>query len=605
MSASSPSQRTCPTCGAVYGADVIFCRNDGTILDQSAGSLTGKIIADRYRIIARIGEGGMGQVYLAEHVHMKRKCAIKFLNPDLAGNEGAVKRFYREAENASRIDHPSVVTVYDFGQTTDGGIYLAMEYVEGESLQKRVERDSAMPVDLIASIVRQTASALGAAHAMGIVHRDLKPDNIMLLERDGDIRVKVVDFGIAKARGAEQKVTMTGAIVGTPDYMSPEQLLSGEVDGGADQYALALVAVKMLTGKLPFAATTSIESMTSRLTTAPMPLRALRAEVAWPQPLQDVIARALATEPAQRYASITDFSRAFDKTIGGISAAVAKTVTELHLDQSIIPPTRVSPSPNALPARRWPVAAAAIVILVAGGSAGLWLAGKDRVPGLDTASPATPPPQVAAADSTTIQLQANLDPPPAVASSAPAAGGQGAELLSRESRQAVPRNDPPADSTPAVPPAVRAPARTTADKDTLRPIAAPAAGATKQIQRPPADTPVQRDTAAPTDTAGLLLGPRQVQAAYTMLRGVVTPDAPAEALVRVKRRIDLLLPRMAERTDSVRFFGLRAQSQAFSGDIPGACASLDTAATLAKSTSLEAALTRAATRLNCSSAAPR
>jgi serine/threonine protein kinase len=220
------SAKTCPRCGATYGADVIFCPNDRTVLDQSAGQLTGQIIAERYRVISRIGEGGMGEVFLAEHVHMKRKCAVKLLNPELAGDAGALKRFMREAANASRIDHPNVVTIYDFGEMPNRNAFLAMEFIEGESLRKRIERQASMPRDVMASIVRQTASALQAAHVLGIVHRDLKPDNIMLVEREGELRVKVVDFGIAKAKSDKTKVTATGAIVGTPDYMSPEQLLA-------------------------------------------------------------------------------------------------------------------------------------------------------------------------------------------------------------------------------------------------------------------------------------------------------------------------------------------------------------------------------------------
>src|SRR5207247_2216086 len=152
-----------------------------------------------------------------------------------------------------------------------GSVYLAMEFVEGESLRKRIERDGALARDLVSSVVRQTASALEAAHELGIVHRDLKPDNIMLIAREHGVRIKVVDFGIAKAKGDDQKVTVTGVIVGTPDYMSPEQLTAAEADGRSDQYSLALVAVKMLTGKLPFAAATGIESITSKLVSAPMP----------------------------------------------------------------------------------------------------------------------------------------------------------------------------------------------------------------------------------------------------------------------------------------------------------------------------------------------
>lgn len=265
----------------------------------------------------------MGQVYLAEHIHMRRRCAVKFLHPDLAGTESALQRFLREAENASRIVHPNVVTLYDFGESDAGGVYLAMEYIEGESLRAMIEREKVLPLDVVVAVVRQTASALQAAHGLQIVHRDLKPDNIMVHRHDGDIRVKVVDFGLAKALGKGQTVTMTGVIVGTPDYMSPEQVLADRVDSRSDQYALALVAVKMLTGRLPFAAATSIASLSSRLITEPAPLRELRSDITWPGNLQDVITKALSAEPAQRYPSVADFARAFRDALPVAGAAIS------------------------------------------------------------------------------------------------------------------------------------------------------------------------------------------------------------------------------------------------------------------------------------------
>ena len=589
--------RTCPKCAAVYGAEVIFCRNDGTILDDSAGTLTGQIIAERYRIISRIGEGGMGKVYLAEHIHMKRRCAIKFLHADLAGNEGALKRFYREAENASRIDHPNVVTVYDFGEAENGGIYLAMEYVEGESLQKKIERGDALPRDLVASIVRQTASALKSAHAMGIAHRDLKPDNIMLVARDGETRVKVVDCGIAKARGAAQKVTVTGAIVGTPDYMSPEQLLAGDVDGRTDQYALALVAVKMLTGKLPFAATTSVESITSRLTTEPMPLRSLRADVAWPQLLQDVIARALAAEPADRYPTVVEFSRAFDRAIGTLGGNVTPTVAEITLPASAIPPTRVSTPP---PRGRFPLAAVVVAMLLVGGSAGAWFVLQSR-----QGTAATSPPQAAsesmpgAGDSTVLQ-QAGAPPSPTLTPSVNVSKAAEPELLSKENTRAVPPPDTPA---------ARGVSAAAGIEDTLRPVsprsqlagARPAAppGTDSVPDRAPADSaPPQNPLQTKPDTAAVLAA-EQVQALYTAIRAAVQPEAPVAELQAASGRINVLLPRMGARLDSVRLLSVRAQAEAFLGDLKGACATLSSAIGLARDTRLESALRGASERLSC------
>jgi len=575
------SMRTCPKCGATFGADVLFCHNDGTVLDQSAGHLTGQIIADRYRVISQIGEGGMGKVYLAEHVHMKRKCAVKFLHPDLAGSEGALKRFIREASNASRIDHPNVVTIYDFGEAAGGAVYLAMEFVEGETLRKRIERDTSIPRDVMASIIRQTASALQAAHAMGIVHRDLKPDNIMLITRDGDVRAKVVDFGIAKAKGAEQKVTVTGAIVGTPDYMSPEQLLGNEVDGRADQYALALVAVKMLTGKLPFATTTSIESLTSRLTTNPIPLRALRADIAWPQQLQDVIARALSSDPAQRYASVMDFSRAFDKALGRLGGALAVTVADLPVGMEIIPPTQQR-APKA-GRSRWPIAAAATVVVLAGGSFGVWYGGRGTLPSTDTQQLAarveTSP--LAAVDSSVRQQADPASVKPAVVippTPAPTLFSKTSEPMTVARNQSPNAQPFGKQSLP------------TAQRDTA-PEPAPRPSRDSAVPEPP-PAPA-RPSVPPT------LASSEIGSELAAIRPLVVPDAPAASLATAVSRINALLPRAGERSDSIRLLYVRAQAQALQEDLGNACKTLSAALGLAKGSSLESALTRTSAQLNC------
>ena len=194
--------KICPQCNTEYEAEQRFCPRDGsTLKSQSAGGdLVGSVIADRYHVISKLGEGGMGQVYLAEHVRMGRKSAVKVMNPGMVNDADAISRFNREASNASRISHPNVAAIYDFGETSDGLIYLAMEFVEGEPLTKLIEKEGALPAPRAASIVRQTAEALAVAHDLGIVHRDLKPDNIMITkDRDGADCVKVVDFGIAKA----------------------------------------------------------------------------------------------------------------------------------------------------------------------------------------------------------------------------------------------------------------------------------------------------------------------------------------------------------------------------------------------------------------------
>ncbi len=304
--------KICPTCGTEYPANERFCQRDGTALRSQDGGtdLVGSIIAERYHVLKKLGEGGMGQVYLAEHVKMGRKSAVKVMNPGMVHDADAIARFNREAANASRINHPHVAGIYDFGETPEGLIYLAMEFIEGESLTAVVDANGALPALRAADITRQAAEGLSVAHDMGIVHRDLKPDNIMIARnRDGSDCVKVVDFGIAKAAdSASQKVTRTGMVVGTPEYMSPEQLAGDKLDSRSDIYSLGLVAFNMLTGKLPFPSETAQESMIMRLTDKPKRLAEMRA-MSWPDDVQAVMDKVLERDAGLRYQSATAFGR--------------------------------------------------------------------------------------------------------------------------------------------------------------------------------------------------------------------------------------------------------------------------------------------------------
>ncbi|HYC50622.1 MAG TPA: serine/threonine-protein kinase, partial [Gemmatimonadaceae bacterium] len=299
--------KICPQCGTEYELDQRFCPKDGSTLKSqgAAADLVGSIIADRYHVLKKLGEGGMGTVYLAEHVKMGRKSAVKVMNPGMVNDADAISRFNREAANASKISHTNVASVYDFGETSDGLIYLAMEFVEGPALTKVIEQSGALAPIRAADITRQAAEALAVAHDMGIVHRDLKPDNIMIANnRDGSDCVKVVDFGIAKAANNEaQKVTKTGLVVGTPEYMSPEQLAGDKLDGRSDIYSLALVSFAMMTGKLPFPGETVQESMIARLTDEPKKLSEMKADISWPPAVQLVMDKALQRDADLRYAS--------------------------------------------------------------------------------------------------------------------------------------------------------------------------------------------------------------------------------------------------------------------------------------------------------------
>ena len=328
--------KLCPSCGREFPDNVKFCPNDGQTLRAKAATadLVGQVVADRYHIIKKLGEGGMGAVYLGEHVKMGRKSAIKVMAASMSQDPDAISRFNREASNASRISHPNVCQIYDFGETPDGTIYLAMEFIEGQSLKDLIEKEGALPAARAAHIIRQSADALQAAHDLGIVHRDIKPDNIMIVRgKDGSDIVKVVDFGIARAVGGDepgQKVTKTGLVVGTPEYMSPEQLSGDKLDGRSDIYSLALVMYRMVTGVLPFQADSAQETMIKRLTDDPMPLAETRPDIDFPPKLQLVMTTALARRAEERYQTASEFGRDSADTVAGMAPPSTRVQPEVE-----------------------------------------------------------------------------------------------------------------------------------------------------------------------------------------------------------------------------------------------------------------------------------
>jgi serine/threonine-protein kinase len=402
--------KVCTACGIEYGDEVLFCQRDGTPLRPSGATadLVGQVIADRYHIQKKLGEGGMGQVYLAEHVKMGRRCAIKIMNQGLVNDPDAISRFNREAANASRIGHTNVCAIYDFGETPEGLIYLAMEFIEGRSLSGLLEETKVLPLARAAAIITQCADALQVAHDLGIVHRDLKPDNIMITTTGGKDVVKVVDFGIAKAVGADsgaQKVTKTGFVVGTPEYMSPEQLAGDQIDGRSDLYSLALVFYRMLTGASPFPADSQQETMIKRLTDDPVPLAIARPEFKFPEALQRVMDRALARTPTDRYPQSADFARDVRSLSGTITGMVdieagtqvvrtddlkAPTVPQTRIDPARAKPKPVASAPTAadvVPRKSFPLVPAAVGIVLVAALGGA-LAFKDSLFGEKGQNPA-------------------------------------------------------------------------------------------------------------------------------------------------------------------------------------------------------------------------
>ena len=312
----------CPTCGAQYPGGTFFCPRDGTALrpKTKGQDLVGRTVAGRYRIVQRLGQGGMGQVYRAEHVRMGSSCAIKIMNPALEQDPEAMGRFAREATHASRIDHPNVARVHDFGETEDGLLFIAMEFVEGETLSAILEREGAMEPARAAGIAWQVADALAAAHSLGTVHRDIKPDNIIVKRQtDGTELAKIVDFGIARAIEVteSEQVTRAGFVVGNPKYMSPEQLTGEPVDARTDLYSLGCVLYELLAGRSAFSASSGPAMLTKRLTEPPPSPRERQPGV--PPALDAIVIRAMARDPAVRFGSAVELRDAL--------AEVSETVT--------------------------------------------------------------------------------------------------------------------------------------------------------------------------------------------------------------------------------------------------------------------------------------
>jgi eukaryotic-like serine/threonine-protein kinase len=265
-----------------------------------------------YDVIAPVGAGGMGEVYRARDSRLRRDVALKVLPPLFAIDPDRRQRFTNEAQAAAALNHPNILAVHDIG-VENGTPFLITELIDGQELRKELER-GALPVKRLLDLAVQIASGLQAAHAAGLVHRDLKPENVMVCRRDdGSEYAVVMDFGLAKERraGAElQKLTGTGIILGTPEFMSPEQLRGRQLDGRSDVYSLALMTCEMLTGKLPFLGTTQQEIMMARLRGGPVPMRELRPDLDIPAAVQAVIDKALHRSPDDRYASAPEFAAA-------------------------------------------------------------------------------------------------------------------------------------------------------------------------------------------------------------------------------------------------------------------------------------------------------
>jgi serine/threonine protein kinase len=330
-SLAAVNPRVCPACGARYPADFRVCPRDATPLEDAPDDedpIIGQLLDGSYEVLRVIGEGGMGRVYEARHtrLHTKR-FAVKLLHHELARQPEVVTRFQREAEAASVLTHPNVVGVYDVNTSADGRPYIVAELLQGEDLGSYLERVGKLPVAEAVRLVRQVCRALGAAHTHGIVHRDVKPENIFLVKPNAT--VKVLDFGISKVAENSDGLTKTGTVMGTPDYMAPEQARGDRVDARADIYAVGAILYRALTGRKPFDGTDPMAILTAVLTQEPQRPSTLNAKI--PLSLELIVQRTMAKLPAERFATMDALEQAlapFDSLDAEPPPAVQTQVSE-------------------------------------------------------------------------------------------------------------------------------------------------------------------------------------------------------------------------------------------------------------------------------------
>ena len=290
----------------------------------AADPMIGQILDGRYRLLDRLGEGGMGEVYAAEHVHIEKRVAIKLLRNEILTNQEAVHRFRQEARSASSIGHRNIIAIEDFGQLPDGRIYLAMELLHGSPLSDLIKQPQ--PAERLINILIQTGHGLAAAHKKGIVHRDMKPENVFVtITAEGEDVPKLLDFGIAKMSGGEgnNHLTKTGTIFGTPFYMAPEQALGQNVDHRADVYAMGVIMYEAFGGVVPFQGDSFMAILTQHITSEPRPLGLVAAEhgKALPPGIEEIIVRAMRKEAEQRFQTMDELVAALVACYRGVAGA--------------------------------------------------------------------------------------------------------------------------------------------------------------------------------------------------------------------------------------------------------------------------------------------
>lgn len=353
------SQKKCPRCNSLYTGDAKFCPKDGTPLvavtppppgipasaagssttqirmavkppptpNDPAKTLRNQILDQRYQVMKKLGEGGMSFVYEAKDISTGETVAVKIMTPKLAQDKVAAERLRREAGLAMRLDHPNICSIKRLGETGEGLIYLVMPLLKGELLSDKEVREGPIPLDVGLPLMRQICDALAFAHEQQIVHRDLKPENIFVVPDNGKLKAVVTDFGLAKEKRAEPgmaKLTATGIILGTPEFMSPEQIRGKPLDGRSDIYALGLVAYEMFTGRLPFEGKSAQDMMIARLRGQPLPLRKARADIPFTAEFEKALMKAIEAEPNDRYQRANELGEALEKAKAGNTGIMSK-----------------------------------------------------------------------------------------------------------------------------------------------------------------------------------------------------------------------------------------------------------------------------------------